>query len=88
MRSFSIRTAEAIEPLARQTGVSDAVIDSIAAGTAPGGLLPKEGIWAQFAVEAIRIQMRNSTWQIVTHLVGDSGAVSSAFTACYYAMMV
>lgn len=74
-------------PLARQSGVSDAVIDAIAAGTAPRGLLPKEGIWVQFALEVIRNQMRDSTWQAVTHLVGDSGAVSLAFTACYYEMM-
>ena len=78
---------DSFEPLARQSGVSNAVIDSIAAGTAPRGLLPKEGIWVQFALEVIRNQMRDSTWEAVTHLVGDSGAVSLAFTACYYEMM-
>lgn len=41
------------EPLARQAGVRDAVIDAIAADTAPRGLLPKEGIWAQFAIEVL-----------------------------------
>ena len=75
------------EPLAREAGVSNAVIDGIAAGTAPRGLLPKEGIWVHFALEVIRNQMRDSTWQAVTHLVGDKGAVSLAFTACYYEMM-
>ena len=79
---------DSFESLARQSGVSDAVIDGIAAGTAPRGLLPKEGIWVQFALEVIRNQMRDSTWQSVTHLVGDSGAVSLAFTACYYEMMI
>ena len=78
---------ESFEPLARQAGVSDAVIDGIAAGTAPRGLLPKEGIWVQFVLEVIRDQMRESTWQAVTHLVGDAGAVGLAFTACYYEMM-
>lgn len=78
---------DSFEPLARQSGVSNAVIDAIAAGTAPRGLLPKEGIWIQFALEVLRNQMRDSTWQAVTHLVGDSGAVSLAFTACYYDMM-
>ena len=78
---------DSFEPLARQAGVSDAVIDGIAAGTAPRGLLPKDGIWVQFALEVIRNQMRDSTWQAVTHLVGDEGAVSLAFTACYYEMM-
>ena len=75
------------EPLARHSGVSDAVINGIAAGTAPRGLLPKEGIWVQFSLEVIRNQMRDSTWQAVTHLVGDPGAVRLAFTACYYEMM-
>ncbi len=74
-------------PLAREAGVSDAVIDGIAAGTAPRGLLPKEGIWVHFALEVIRDQMRDSTWQAVTHLAGDEGAVGLAFTACYYEMM-
>ncbi len=74
-------------PLAREAGVSGAVIDGIAAGTAPRGLLPKEGIWVHFALEVVRDQMRDSTWQAVTHLVGDEGAVGLAFTACYYDMM-
>ena len=76
------------EQLAREAGVSNDVIDSIAAGTAPRGLLPKDGIWVHFALEIIRNQVRDSTWQAVTHLVGDAGAVSLAFTACYYDMMV
>lgn len=78
---------DSFEPLARQAGVSDAVINGIAAGTAPRGLLPKEAIWVHFALEVVRDQMRDSTWQAVTHLVGDKGAVGLAFTACYYEMM-
>ena len=78
---------KSFEPLARQAGVRDAVIDAIAAGTAPRGLLPKEGIWAQFAIEVLRGQVRDSTWQAVTHLAGDVGAVNIAFTACYYEML-
>lgn len=79
---------KSIEPQARSAGVSNAVIDGIAAGTAPRGLLPKDGIWVQFALEVIRNQMRDSTWQAVNHLVGDAGAVSLAIAACYYEMMV
>ncbi|MDA1128185.1 MAG: hypothetical protein O2913_05755 [Chloroflexi bacterium] len=74
-------------PLAREAGVSKAVVDGIAAGTAPRRLLPKEGIWVHFALEVIRDQVRDSTWQAVTHLAGDEGAVGLAFTACYYEMM-
>ncbi len=75
------------EPLARSAGVGNAVIDSISAGTAPRGLLPKDGIWIHFTLEVLRDQVRDSTWQAVTHLVGDAGAVSLAMTACYYEMM-
>ena len=78
---------DSFEPLARQAGVRDAVIDAIAAGTAPRGLLPKEGIWVQFAIEVLRGQVRDSTWQAVTHLSGDAGAVDVGFTACYYEMI-
>lgn len=78
---------DSFEPLAREAGVSDAVINAIDAGTAPRGLLPKDGIWVHFTLEVVRDQMRDSTWQAVTHLVGDEGAVALAFTACYYEMM-
>ena len=83
----SVTLWNSFESLAREAGVSNAVIDSIASGTAPRGLLPKEGIWVHFALEVIRNQVRDSTWQAVTHLVGDGGAVNLAFTACYYEMM-
>ena len=79
---------DSFEPLARNAGVNDAVIDGIAAGTAPRGLLPKEGIWVHFVLEVLRNQMRDSTWQAVTHLVGEAGAINLALTACYYEMMV
>ena len=78
---------KSFEPLARQAGVRDQVIDAIAAGTAPRGLLPKEGIWAHFANEIMRNEVRDSTWQAITHLVGDAGAINLASTICYYEMM-
>ena len=79
---------DSFEPLARKAGVNNAVIDSIAAGTAPRGLLPKDGIWVHFALEVLRGQMRDSTWQAATHLVGETGAITLALTASYYEMMV
>lgn len=78
---------DSFERLARDAGVTDAVIDGIAAGTAPRGLLPKDGIWVQFTLEVLRGQTRDSTWQAVTHLAGESGAMFLALTACYYEMM-
>ncbi|MCH8350201.1 MAG: hypothetical protein IIB29_08115 [Chloroflexi bacterium] len=79
---------DSFEPLARDAGVNNAVIEAIAAGTAPRGLLPKDGIWVHFALEVLRGKMRDSTWQAVTHLVGESGAIDLALTASYYEMMV
>ena len=78
---------KSFEPLARSAGVANAVIEGISAGTAPRGLLPKDGIWVHFTLEVLRGQVRDSTWQAVTHLAGDAGAVSLALTACYYEMM-
>ena len=79
---------DSFEPLARNAGVNNAVIEAIDAGTAPRGLLPKDGIWVHFALEVLRGEVRDATWQAVTHLVGDSGAIDLALTACYYEMMV
>ena len=78
---------ESFEPLARQAGVNEAVIDGIAAGTAPRRLLPKDGIWVQFALEVLRNEVRDSTWAAVTHLVGDAGAISLALATTYYEMV-
>lgn len=78
---------DSFEQLARDAGVTGVVIDAIAAGTAPRGLLPKDGIWVQFTLEVLRGQTRDSTWQAVTHLAGESGAMFLALTTCYYEMM-
>ena len=84
----SITLWESFEPLARQAGVNEAVIDGIAAGTAPRRLLPKDGIWVQYALEVLRNEVRDSTWAAVTHLVGDTGAIALAVATTYYEMMV
>lgn len=79
---------DSIEPFAQSAGVSNAAINGIASGKGPRGLLPKDGIWIQFTLEILRDEVRDSTWQAITHLVGDAGAVSVALTVCYYDMMV
>ena len=78
---------EALLTVAATVGVRGAVVDAIAAGTAPRGLLPKEGIWAHFSKEILNGEVRDSTWQAVTHLVGDEGAIALAALVCYYEMM-
>ena len=78
---------EAFEPQARQAGVNEAVIEGISAGTAPRRLLPKDGIWVQFALEILRGEVRDSIWAAVIHLAGDTGATALALTTTYYEMM-
>ncbi len=78
---------DSFETLARQAGVNEAVIEGISAGTAPRRLLPKDGIWVQFALEILRNEVRDSTWAAVTHLAGDQGAIALAVTTTYYDMM-
>ena len=78
---------EAILPVAREVGVRETVIDAIYAGTAPRGLLPKEGIWAHFPKEILGSQVRDATWQAITHLIGDEGAITLSVLVCYYEMM-
>ena len=78
---------ETFEAQARQAGVNEAVIEGISAGTAPRRLLPKDGIWVQFALEILRGEVRDSTWAAVTHLAGDQGAIALAVTTTYYDMM-
>ena len=73
--------------LAHEAGPGEPVIAGIEAGTGPRGLLPKDGIWIQFALDVIRGSMKDSTWQATTHLVGDQGAVALAFTASYFEMI-
>ena len=73
--------------LAYEAGLGEPVITGIEAGTGPRGLLPKDGIWIQFALDVIRGSMQDSTWQATTHLVGDEGAVALAFTASYFEMI-
>ena len=45
---------DSLGPLAREAGISNAVIDGIASGTAPRGLLPKEGYGCIFTLEVLR----------------------------------
>ena len=73
--------------LTHEAGPSGPVIAGIEAGTGPRGLLPKDGIWIQFALDVIRGSMKDSIWQATTHLVGDEGAVALAFTASYFEMI-
>jgi len=76
------------EPLARQAGVRDEVIDAIRERRGPKGLLPKEGVFIQYAQEMVRNgQVREATFQAVLHLLGREGTVDLTVTVAYYTML-
>lgn len=76
------------EPIARQVGVRDQVIESIESGRAPMGLPAKEGVFAQAAKElAGKGTMTERTFQAVLHLLGPQQTVDLVMLVGYYAML-
>ena len=76
------------EPVARQAGVRDEVIESIRIGRAPMGLPAKEGVFAQAARElAGRGALTDRTFQAVLHLLGPEQTVDLIVLIGYYAML-
>lgn len=76
------------EPVARQVGVRDQVIESIRTGRAPMGLPAKEGVFAQAAKELVgRGTLTDRTFQAVLHLLGPQQTVDLIVLIGYYAML-
>ena len=76
------------EPLARQAGVRDEVIESIRSGRAPMGLPAKEGVFAQAAKEFVRQgKITERTFQAIEHLIGIEQTISFAVLVGYYDML-
>ena len=76
------------EPVARNAGVRDEVIQAIKSGRAPMGLPAKEGIFAQAARElALDGALTERTFQAVEHLLGPQGTVELIVVISYYAML-
>ena len=76
------------EPIARQAGVRDEVIESIRSGRAPMGLPAKEGVFAQAAKELVRDgTLSERTFQAILHLVGPQATVDLILLVGYYAML-
>ena len=76
------------EPVARQVGVRDQVIESIRSGRAPMGLPAKEGVFAQVAKELVRNgTLSERTFQAVEHLLGPLQTVDLVVLVCYYTMI-
>lgn len=76
------------EPIARQVGVRDEVIESIRIKKAPMGLPPKEGVFVQLAKEMVKNGVVNqATFSAVEHLLGPSSTVDLIVLVGYYAML-
>ena len=76
------------EPVARQAGVRDEVIQAIRERRAPWGLPPKEGVWVRYAQELIRNhKVTDATHQAIVHLIGDQGAIDLAVTIGYFMLL-
>ena len=76
------------EPIARQVGVREEVIESIRTGRAPMGLPAKEGVFAQGAKELVtKGTLSPRTFEAITHLLGTQQTVEFIVLVGYYAML-
>ena len=76
------------EPIARNVGVREEVIESIRTGRAPMGLPAKEGVFAQAAKElAGKGSMTERTFQAILHLLGPQQTVDLVLLIGFYTMV-
>ena len=76
------------EPVAREVGVRDEVIDSILSGKGPMGLPPKEGLFIQAAKELVRdATLNKNTFDALEHLLGREMTIDLIITVGYYSMV-
>ena len=76
------------EPVAREVGVRDEVIESIRKGRAPMGLPAKEGVFAQAAKEIVNTgTLTDRSFQAVLHLLGPQNTVDLIVLVGYYSMV-
>jgi len=76
------------EPVARDVGVRDEVIQSIHNGKAPMGLPAKEGVFVQAAREIVKNGMlTDRTFEAIEHLLGKSQTVDFVVLCGYYSMI-
>ena len=76
------------EPVAKDVGVRDEVIDSILSGKGPMGLPAKEGIFIQARKELIKTgSVSNPTYQALDHLLGTQLTIDFIVTVGYYSML-
>ena len=76
------------EPVGREVGVRDEVIESIRSGRAPMGLPAKEGVFAQAAKELVRNRkLTDRTYQAVEHLIGPAQTIDLIVLVGYYSLL-
>ena len=76
------------EPVARQVGVREDVIEAVRSGRAPMGLPPKEGVFAQGARELVRNgELSDDTFAAIEHLLGTARTVDFVVLVGYYSMV-
>lgn len=76
------------EPVAREAGVTEEVLDAIRSGRAPMGIPPRQGVFVQAAKELLRDgTLSDVTFQAVEHLVGPLQTVDLIVLVGYYAMI-
>lgn len=76
------------EPVAREVGVREEVIDGILSGKGPMGLPPKEGLFIQAATELVRTAtVTKNTFQALDHLLGKQMTIDFLVTVAYYSMV-
>ena len=76
------------EPVAREIGVRDEVIDSILSCKGPMGLPAKEGIFIQSAKELVKNgTLTSRTYQALEHLLGPQVTIDFLVTVGYYSML-
>ena len=76
------------EPVAREVGVSEEVIEAIRSGRAPMGIPAKEGVFAQGAREIAREgQLSPKTFSAIEHLLGTGNTVDFLVLCGYYSMV-
>ncbi len=76
------------EPVAREVGVRDEVIEAVRTGKAPMGLPAKEGVFAQGARELTRDgALSQETFEAIEHLLGTKQTVDFVVLVGYYGMV-
>ena len=73
---------------AKQSGITEEVIEVIRDEPTPRKLLPKQAVFVQFTRELIeRKKVRDSTYSAVDHLLGQAGTIDLIVTIGYYSML-